>query len=337
MNVSMWAKALQTIPHVTKDEWAQLDVVSRFLIASRAGVFIITFISAGLAGLFAFRDGQFDLGRWVLLTLGLLFAHATNNLLNDVTDYKKGVDQDNYYRAQYGPQTLTHGLFTMREILTYAAVSGALALAFGAYLVFTGGATAWILVGLGAFFVLFYTWPLKYIGLGEIAVIIVWGPLMIGGGYYVITGQWNWDVVWAGMPYALGATTVIFGKHIDKFDKDKEKGIHTLPVVIGEKAARYLGVAMMVLQYTFIVYLVVTGFFSPLLLIVFFAYKEFLNAYQVYQHPKPTERPAYYTQESWPLFFVGFAFVHNRRFGLLFLLGLIGDLILSAVWPLIVK
>ena len=127
MNVSMWAKALQTIPHVTKDEWARLDVVSRFLIASRAGV---------------------------------LFAHATNNLLNDVTDYKKGVDQDNYYRAQYGPQTLTHGLFTTREILTYAAVSGVLALAFGAYLVFTGGATAWVLVGLGAFFVLFYTWPL---------------------------------------------------------------------------------------------------------------------------------------------------------------------------------
>ncbi len=333
MNVSMWMKALQTIPHVTKDEWGKLDVVSRFLIASRAGVFIITFISAGLAGLFAFRDGEFNLGRWLLLTLGLIFAHATNNLLNDVTDYVKGVDQDNYYRAQYGPQTLTHGLFTMREILTYAAVSGVLALAFGGYLIYTGGATALILVGLGAFFVLFYTWPLKYIGLGEIAVIIVWGPLMIGGGYYVITGHWDWNVVWAGMPYALGATTVIFGKHIDKFDKDKEKGIHTLPVVIGERAARSVGVAMMVLQYAFIVYLVVTRLFSPVLLIVFFAYKEFLNSYKVYQHPKPTERPDYYPKEGWPLFFVGFAFVHNRRFGLLFLLGLIGDLILRAFLP----
>jgi 1,4-dihydroxy-2-naphthoate octaprenyltransferase len=44
-----------------------------------------------------------------------------------------------------------------------------------------------------AFFVLFYTWPLKYIGLGEIAVLIVWGPLMIGGGYFV------WSAVLTGL------------------------------------------------------------------------------------------------------------------------------------------
>ena len=60
--------------------------------------------------------------------------------------------------------------------------------------------------------------------------IIVWGPLMIGGGYFVITGQWDWNVVLASLPYALGATTVIFGKHIDKLEADKAKGIHTLPV-----------------------------------------------------------------------------------------------------------
>ena len=47
---------------------------------------------------------------------------------------------------------------------------------------------------------LFYTWPLKYIGLGEIAVLLVWGPLMIGGGYFVITGVWDWNVVLAGLP-----------------------------------------------------------------------------------------------------------------------------------------
>jgi 1,4-dihydroxy-2-naphthoate octaprenyltransferase len=43
----------------------------------------------------------------------------------------------------------------------------------------------------------------------------------------------------ASLPYVLGVTTVIFGKHIDKLEMDKAKGIHTLPVVIGEKASRY--------------------------------------------------------------------------------------------------
>ena len=73
----------------------------------------------------------FDFGSWFLLALGLIMAHATNNLLNDFTDYSRGVDQDNYYRSQYGPQPLVHGLMTKRELLTYAALTGAIALAAG--------------------------------------------------------------------------------------------------------------------------------------------------------------------------------------------------------------
>jgi 1,4-dihydroxy-2-naphthoate octaprenyltransferase len=179
--------------------------------------------------------------------------------------------------------------------------------------------------------VLFYTWPLKYIGLGEIAVIIVWGPLMIGGGYYVITGAWDWNIVWAGLPYALGATTVIFGKHIDKMDKDAAKNIRTLPVLLGERNARYTVLAMMVAQYLIIGYLVVTGFFSPVLLIVALAFNFLKNAYGAYKFPKPKEAPANLPPGVWPLFFVGYSFVHSRRFGLLFLLGLIGDLVVRAV------
>ena len=146
---------------------------------------------------------MFNLGKWVLLVVGLIMAHATNNLLNDLTDFSRGVDQDNYYRAQYGPQPLVHGLLTRNQLLTYAAVSGAIALIAGLGLVIlTGGLTIWLLL-FGVFFVLLYTWPLKYIALGELSVLIVWGPLMIAGGYYAITGVWSWPVVIASLPYAL--------------------------------------------------------------------------------------------------------------------------------------
>ncbi len=162
--------------------------------------------------------------------------------MNDYTDYKRGVDKDNYYRSQYGPQPLVHGLFTQRQQLTYAGVTGAIALVIGIILVIMTGWWTLLLLLLGVFFVLFYTWPLKYIALGEISVLLVWGPLMIGGGYYVITGAWSWTVVLASLPYALGVTGVIFGKHIDKFEMDKKLKIHTLPVVIGEKTCpRYPG------------------------------------------------------------------------------------------------
>ena len=83
MNISMWRKALQVIPHVSKEEWQKLDVISKWLISTRAAVLIMTFLSGAFAGIFAYRDGKFDLSKWLLLTLGLILSHATNNLLND--------------------------------------------------------------------------------------------------------------------------------------------------------------------------------------------------------------------------------------------------------------
>ncbi|MBI3742306.1 MAG: prenyltransferase [Chloroflexi bacterium] len=332
MNVAMWQKALNVIPRITKDEWNQLDVISKWLISTRAAVLIMTFISAAIAGILAFRNGNFDLAKWFLVAFGLILAHATNNLVNDFTDFVRGVDQDNYYRAQYGPQTLVHGLLTKRGLFKYIFVTGLIAVAAGGALIYLRGGSTLLLMALGAFFVLFYTFPLKYIALGELAVLMVWGPLMIGGGYYVITGAWEWNVVIASLPYALGVTGVIFGKHIDKFEMDKQKGIHTFPVVIGEKIARGMLVGMLVLQYISVAYLVAIGFFTPVMLIVYFALKEFARIYPMFKQSRPAEKPADYP-DVWPNYFVAAAFVHNRRFGLLYLLGLIIDAVLK-VWIL---
>ncbi|HNB37016.1 MAG TPA: prenyltransferase, partial [Anaerolineales bacterium] len=177
MNFAMWKKALQVIPEVSKEEWDRLDVISKWLISTRAAVLIMTFISAALAGLFAWRDGSFAFLPWLALVFGLIMAHASNNIFNDYTDFVRGVDKDNYYRNIYGAQPIASGLMTTRQHLTYFAVTGLLALFAGLYLVFVNASDpiVWVLLGLGAFFVLFYTWPLKYIALGEIAVLLVWG------------------------------------------------------------------------------------------------------------------------------------------------------------------
>ena len=331
MNFAMWRKALNVIPDVSKAEWDELDVISKWLISTRAAVLVMTFISAALAGLFAWRDGAFSFLPWIALTFGLILAHASNNIFNDFTDFVRGVDKDNYYRNIYGAQPVASGLMTKRQHLTYFGVTALLALALGLYLVsYTNfSITTWILLGLGAFFLLFYTWPLKGMAMGEIAVLIVWGPLMIGGGHYVLTHEWNWFVAIASLPYVLGVTTVIFGKHIDKLDMDQKKGIHTLPVVIGEKASRYTVLAMMIAPYLLTVYLVFAKFFTPVLLIVFLALPAFLKIYPIFLKPKPATRPE--GQLGWPLYFVGYAFYNNRKFGSLFMFGLLIDVVLRVI------
>jgi 1,4-dihydroxy-2-naphthoate octaprenyltransferase len=333
----MWRKALQVIPSVSKEEWDALDLISKWLIASRAAVLVMTFISAALAGLFALRDGAFNIFLWLALALGLIFSHATNNLFNDYTDFVRGVDEDNYFRTMYGPQPIAHGLLTKRQLLTYSAVTGLLAVAFGVALLAANqwDGTIWLLLGLGAFFVLFYTWPLKYIAMGEIAVLIVWGPLMIGGGYYVMTQQWDWNVVWASLPYVLGVTTVIFGKHIDKLEIDKAKKIYTLPVVLGEKLSRYAVLGMMILSYVLVVVLIATKYFTPVMLIVVFAIPTLKQVFPAFLQPKPDTRPEGFPEGEggWPLYFAPLGFLNNRSFGGLFMVGLLVDVLLRNFLP----
>ena len=87
-----------------------------------------------------------------------------------------------------------------------------------------------------------YTAPplrLKKHGLGEATVLVVWGPLMVGGTYYAGDRHDSRRDPVASLPYALLCTAVFMGKHIDKIPWDAPDGTHTLPVLLGEATARH--------------------------------------------------------------------------------------------------
>ncbi len=311
------------MPKLTPDEWGQLDVVARWLIATRASVLFMTFMSAALGGLLAAAAGAFDWTLWSICCLGLVFAHATNNLLNDYTDSRRGIDRDNYYRNQYGVHVLEDGLLSPRRFWGYVGFTGGVAIALGLWLVWARSGLTLDLMLAGAFFVLFYTWPLKYYGLGEPAVLLVWGPLMVGGTYYVMAGQWSWDVTWLSLLYALGPTTVLFGKHIDKLDLDEAKKVRTLPVILGEARARSWVIAMLVLQYLGCIGLVATGRAHWVLLVVVVNLPVLWRLLHAFRSPKPATAPEGYPPQIWPLWFSALAFDHTRKFTTLFIAALL--------------
>jgi 1,4-dihydroxy-2-naphthoate octaprenyltransferase len=335
INFKMWRTALwQLVKMDDKQEWDALDAVSKWLIATRSAVTTVTIYSCIIAGLLAWRDGHFDWITWIVITVGLFIAHGTNNLLNDYTDYTRGVDADNYFRTQYGVHPLVQGFWTKRQQIQWFLISGVLAVLAGVYaLLYTGFSPVVIgLFAFGALVLLFYTWPLKYFALGELAIFLIWGPIMIAGVYFVLTQQWNWNVVLAGIPFGLSVASINLGKHIDKLDMDKGKGVHTLPVVIGEKIARYLQMAVMILIYAVVLYLIfVPRYLTPVMLIVFFAGRRALLVLGVLSKPRPSDPPQGWA--GWPTWFSGFTFYHNRMFGGLFILGLIVDTLLRIFMP----
>lgn len=152
INIKMWGKALKTIPQISKEEWMNLDIVSKWLISTRAKVFIMTAISCVIGGLMALSSGTFIGINFTVAFIGLIFAHAANNLINDLVDSNKGIDKGNYFRTQYGSQTIEHKLLTKSALYAYIGVSLSVALLCGAYLIWQTGITTLYLSLAGLFF-----------------------------------------------------------------------------------------------------------------------------------------------------------------------------------------
>jgi 1,4-dihydroxy-2-naphthoate octaprenyltransferase len=343
IDFQMWRTALSTLVKLdSKEEWNQLDVVSKWLIATRSAVTTVTIFSCVIAGLLAWRDDYFTFLPLLIITVGLFIAHGTNNLLNDYTDFSRGVDQDDYFRTQYGVHPLVQGFFTKEQQIKWFIVSGILATLAGIFaLVYTGFSTPVIVLFIiGALVLLFYTYPLKYMGLGELAIFLIWGPILIAGVYTVLAKGLTenvWNVALAGVPLGLSVVSINIGKHIDKLVDDKRKGVGTLPVRIGEKLARYVNISVFIIAYLVILYLIFfPHYFTPVLLIVFLAGKRLLLALGTLSKPRPEYPPEGF--KFWPTWFSAVAFYHNRLFAGLFILGVFIDTLLRiyviGFWPI---
>lgn len=333
INFSMWRKASwELIKMDDKKEWDALDVVSKWLIATRSAVTAVTIYSCIIAGMLAWRDGYFSWLPWLILTVGLFIAHGTNNLLNDYTDFSRGVDKDNYFRTQYGVHPLVQNFWTKEVHIRWFLVSGLLATLSGIFALFYTGfdRNIMILFAFGAVALLFYTWPFKYWGLGEFAIFLIWGPIMIAAVYVVLAlgngGNLTnvLQVAFAGIPFGLSVASINIGKHIDKMKDDKAKGVGTFPVRVGQTVARYVDMLSIVLAYGIVIYLVATGYFSTFMLLILFAVQRAVYAVFALSKPRPDEAPKGF-EAFWPTWFSGFCFYHNRMFGGLFVIGILLD------------
>jgi 1,4-dihydroxy-2-naphthoate polyprenyltransferase len=310
-----------------------MDAVSKWLIITRAAVFSMTLTSGLIGGLLAIGSGLAVNYWWLLLSvLGLVVAHAANNMINDYFDLEGGVDTDEYVRALYAPHPVLSGLLTKRQLVVAILAANAIDLAILLALVAARGPLIAAFALAGLFISVFYVAPpisLKRRGLGEPGVFLVWGPLMIGGTFYAATGAlpgWVWV---ASLPYAILVTTVLFGKHIDKIVPDGERGIRTLPVILGEPTAKRASQVLMVAFYPIVVGAALAGWMGPFVALVVLGIPRLVQVLSVYSHPRPDEPPPDYP--VWPLWFVSAAFVHTRRAGGLLIAGLLLNALLRTV------
>lgn len=322
-----WLYVLAT----TNPPAGHVDIVSKWLVLTRAGVLPMTLVAASVAGMLAvFRDAEVRWAFFALSALGLVLAHVANNLMNDLFDLEVGNDTEDYPRNLYAPHPVLSGMISKRGLATSAVLVNLVCLAIMAYLTAERGwaVTAFAVGG----FVLSaaYTAPplrLKKRGLGEPTVVAVWGPLMVGGTYYAATGTIPGAVALASLPYAVLCTTVLMGKHVDKLPWDAPKHTNTLPVILGEARARRVTQGMFVAFYVLVVALVVARVLPVATLLVALSLPRLRPVWKAFDEPKPDVCPV--PNPVWPLWFAPHAFLLTRRAGGLLVLGLVAGAILG--------
>src|SRR3954468_11153457 len=325
-----WARAFTGFYPPLAEELADLDPIARFLYSARSVILVISFQAALLAGLLAATDRALAAVPFALLVLAYVVLHAISNLSNDYFGARRGHDTDDSPRRRYTVHPLLSGAVSSRLLVRGLLVLAVIAAAIGAYFIRLRGWPAVMLVVAGA--VLLYAYDaapraLKELGLGEIAAFLVWGPLMIAGGYFVITGHWSGAAWAASVPPGLGVMSILVGKHIDQRGFDREHHQRTLPVVLGEATARRLNQTAVAGMYVGSAIAVATGALTPFVALILVAAPRALKALRVMGAPAPAEPPAGYV--GWPLWYHRVCLVHNRAFGWLYIAGLA----LGAIWP----
>jgi 1,4-dihydroxy-2-naphthoate octaprenyltransferase len=337
--LAAWREILETAnPPVERP----LDTVGKWLVITRAAVFPMTIWSGLIGGLLAVEAARtkggpaVDWGLFLLSVVGLVLAHAANNMINDYFDTSGGVDTEGYVRALYAPHPILSGWVTKRTLAFAILALNVIGAAIMLFLAAQRGPLVIAFALAGLFVSVFYVAPpirLKHHGLGEPGVFLVWGPLMVGGTYLAATGTVEPWVLLASVPYALLVTSVLFGKHIDKIEADAKLGVRTMPVILGETRARLIGSWLMILFYPLTLLLVAIGWLGPWVLLVALGVPRLAATLRIYRSPKPASPPDWYPSRGWPLWFVGFAFIHVRRAGGLFTLGLILNALLPITLP----
>jgi 1,4-dihydroxy-2-naphthoate polyprenyltransferase len=316
------------------------DAVSKWLVITRAAVFSMTATSGLIGGLLAIGAARLDGSvrvDWALLglaVLGLIVAHAANNMINDYFDLEGGVDTEGYVRALYAPHPILSGWVSKRQLAAAILIANGIDLAIMLGLALVRGPLVIAFALAGLFISVFYVAPpirLKHIGLGEPGVFVVWGPLMVAGTFFVATGELPGWVWLASLPYAILVTTVLFGKHIDKIEADGAMGIRTLPVILGEARARRIAQILMVAFYPIVIGAALFGLIGPWVALVLLGVPRLVAVLRVFNVPRPEVPPPHYP--TWPLWFVSAAFVHTRRAGGLLILGLVLNAIIPVRLP----
>ncbi len=183
--------------------------------ATRLPFLTATVVPVLLGTAIAWKDGAFNLGLFLLTLLSACLFHIGTNILNDYFDHHSGVDEANFTPTPFagGSRVIQRGLLDPIDSRNISIGAYLLGTMIGLYLAYVGGPVILAFGVIGFLLGYLYTASpvrLAHRGLGELAVALGFGPLIVVGSYYVQTGRLSSEAFIGSLPVALLIAAVLY-------------------------------------------------------------------------------------------------------------------------------
>jgi len=227
----------------------------------------------------------------ILTYIGVVFLHASVDLLNDYWDHKRGIDSATK-RTKFsgGTGVLPENLLTPRAVYIAGIIFLVLGASIGAYFVAIRGITIALILSFAVVAIYFYSTRIVNAGLGELFVAIK-GAMIVLGTLYVQNAVLEPTALYVGAIVGILSATVLFINSFPDYEADRSKGRRTLVIMLGRKTASAIFPIFIIAAYALIAVGIFLGFTEIYSLIslasIPFAIKSVL---QLRKEPESTEK-----------------------------------------------
>jgi 1,4-dihydroxy-2-naphthoate octaprenyltransferase len=200
--------------------------------------------SMSIGAALAAGSPQFSWTWLLVLALAMFCMEVAKNAWGDVFDYDSGTDlavkPEDRTDFSGGKRVLVDGLLSRRQTWGIAVGFTAVGLLLGAGIVFWREPSVFLLGSAALLLGWSYHGPplqLAYRGLGELDVVIIYGPVIALATHAVMAGSYTTAVIWAALPLGLMIAAFLWLNEFPDHDADRGAGKHNLVVRLGKQRA----------------------------------------------------------------------------------------------------
>ena len=211
---------------------------------------ITSLASMTIGGSLAARDGAVSWTWYGVLLIALFCMEVAKNAWGDVIDYDSGTDlavaPEDRTGFSGGKRVLVDELLTRAQTWGIAIAFSGMGILLGAVIVFVREPAVFLIGVVGLILGWSYHGPpfkLAYHGLGELDVVICYGPLIAVSTYMTQAQDFNPEVVWLAIPLGIFIAAFLWVNEFPDHDADLGASKRNLVVKLGKhRASRLLPV-----------------------------------------------------------------------------------------------